>query len=71
MGCCGCIRSLAYGFSSDDCADASVNVSCTVVYNCTNGTFESDETCIYSGKAIPESGTLTVNFSIDGSLLKR
>ena len=51
--------------------DTSVDVTCTVVYNCTDGTVEPDKTCIYSVKAIPGSGTLIVNYSIDRPLLKR
>jgi len=66
-----------YNVATDDVfperedVDASVNVTCTVVYNCTDGAVEPDKICIYSVKAVPGSGTLTVNYTVDRPLLKR
>jgi hypothetical protein len=66
-----------YNVATDDVfperedVDASVNVNCTVVYNCTDGAIEPDKTSTYSVEATPGSGTLTVNYTVDRPLLKR
>jgi hypothetical protein len=58
-------------FPEREDVDASVNVTCAVAYSCTDGTIQPDKTCVYSVKASPGSGTLTVDYAVDRPLLKR